>query len=60
MSNFKFELTAKVKLIHSDELGEVIGRAEHTTCEDQYRVVYKAADGRQVTDWWGESLIEAA
>jgi hypothetical protein len=60
MPDFKFELNAKVKLKHSDEEGVVIGRAEHTTCEDQYRVAYKAADGRQVTDWWEVSLIEAA
>lgn len=60
MSRFKFDLKSKVKLIHSEEPGEIISRAEHTNCEDQYRVVYKAADGRQVIDWWDESLIEPA
>jgi hypothetical protein len=60
MSKFNFDLKEKVKLVHSDESGEVIGRAEHTTCENQYRVVYKASDGRQVTDWWEESLIAKA
>jgi len=60
MSKFKFNLKENVTLVHSDESGEVIGRAEHTTCENQYRVAYKAADGRQVIDWWEESLVKAA
>jgi len=60
MSKFKFNLKENVTLVHSDESGEVIGRAEHTTCENQYHVVYKAADGRQVTSWWDESLIAKA
>jgi hypothetical protein len=44
-----FDLKARVKMVHSDEVGEVIGRAEYTTGANQYYVVYKAADGRQVT-----------
>jgi len=59
MSTFKYDMKAKVKLIHSEESGEVIGRAEHVNGEDQYYLVYKAADGRQVTAWWDERHIEA-
>lgn len=60
MNKFKFDLKAKVKLAHSDETGEIIGRAEFSGCINQYRVVYKAGDGRQSVDWWDETLIEAA
>lgn len=60
MSNFKFELNQEVKLAKSEEAGTVVGRAEHTTCENQYRVCYQAADGRQVECWWDESQIMAA
>jgi hypothetical protein len=59
MAKYKFDLKARVKMVHSDEAGEVIGRAEHTNCENQYYVLYKAATGRQVTSWWDESQIEA-
>jgi hypothetical protein len=57
MKAFKHELGARVKLKESDEEGEVIGRAEYQTSEDAYYVRYKAADGRQVSDWWGESAL---
>lgn len=60
MSKFKFKLNKEVKLTKSKEAGTVIGRAEHTTCENQYRVCYQAADGRQTECWWGESQIQAA
>jgi hypothetical protein len=55
----KHALGATVKLRHSDETGEVIGRAEYSVSEPAYYVRYKAADGRQVEQWWGESAILA-
>ncbi|SCM79846.1 Bacteriophage protein (modular protein) [uncultured Pleomorphomonas sp.] len=60
MSNFKFKLGAIVALTHSPETGEVIGRAEYTTTENNYLVRYRAGDGRQTEAWWGESAIRAA
>ena len=60
MSEFKFKLGAIVRLTHSNETGEVIGRSEHTTSENQYLVRYRAGDGRQTECWWGECAVQAA
>jgi hypothetical protein len=57
---FKFEMKQVVKMVESEETGTVIARAEYAACENQYRVRYKAADGRQVENWWDESAIAAA
>lgn len=59
MSEFKFKLGAIVALTHSNETGEVIGRADSATSENSYNVRYRAGDGRQVESWWGESAIRA-
>lgn len=56
----KFSLKQVVKLVESGEVGTIIGRAEYATSEPSYYVRYKAADGRQVECWWGETAIEAA
>lgn len=58
MHTFRFNIEDRVKLIHSDETGIVIGRAEYLHSEDAYYVRYRAADGRQVEAWWGESAID--
>jgi hypothetical protein len=55
----KFELNQMVKLVESDEQGTITARSEFTTGEPQYRIRYKAADGRQTESWWGESDIQA-
>ena len=58
--DLKFALKQVVKLVESGEVGTIIGRAEYATSEPSYYVRYKAADGRQVECWWGETAIEAA
>lgn len=60
MNSFKYELGAAVKLGLSNEAGHVDGRAEYRYGENQYYVIYCAADGRQVTAWWGESQLDPA
>jgi hypothetical protein len=56
----KFELRQTVKLVASDEQGMISSRMESTKGEPMYLVLYKAADGRQVQNWWGESDLVAA
>ena len=55
---FKHQLGDAVTLKLSDETGEVCGRAEYLNTENQYWVLYKCADGRQVSAWWGESELD--
>lgn len=57
MGPFEFELSQLVALIRSGEEGEVIGRAEYINGEPAYLLRYRAADGRQVEQWWAESAI---
>jgi hypothetical protein len=57
--DFNFNLGDKVRLV-SNELGEVIGRAEYLTSENSYYLRYVAADGRATESWWGESALSAA
>ena len=59
MKSFKFSLNARVSIAASGEAGEVIGRAEYVVAENSYLVRYKAADGRAVETWWGESALRA-
>ena len=56
---FLFGLRQIVKISDSDETGTVYARSESTTSEHQYFVRYKAADGRAVEAWWGESALVA-
>lgn len=60
MSQFKFELKQELKIEASGETGAVLGRAEYATSENQYYIRYKAADGRAVEAWWGESALTGA
>ena len=57
---FFFCLRQVVKIVESDEVGTVHGRAEYTTSEPQYLIRYKAADGRAVEAWWPENALLAA
>lgn len=57
MNEFKFGLGQTVSITASLESGEVIARAEYATSENSYLVRYKAADGRAVESWWGESAL---
>jgi hypothetical protein len=55
--SFKFELDQTAQVKASGEAGEVIGRAEYSATENSYLLRYKAADGRAVEAWWGESAL---
>lgn len=57
---FKFKLGDQVAIAASGETGEVIGRAEYKTAEDNYLVRYKAATGGACEAWWAESALQAA
>ncbi|MEA3389176.1 MAG: hypothetical protein U9R64_07885 [Pseudomonadota bacterium] len=60
MEGLKFQLGQLVSLKTSGEEGHVIGRAEYEASEPSYYVRYRAADGRQVEAWWGESALSEA
>ena len=57
---FLFSLEQAVQIVESAEQGLVIARAEYATMEPQYLIRYKAADGRAVEQWWGQSALQAA
>jgi hypothetical protein len=57
---FKFNMGQTVKIAISGESGTVKGCAEYAATENNYLVLYKAADGRAVEHWWGESALEAS
>ncbi len=57
MSHFKFDLKEDVIISCSGESGEIIGRAEYVSWDDQYFIRYKAADGRAEEEWWSESAL---
>lgn len=54
---FEFELADIVKLVTSNELGEVIGRAEFIERTPQYQVRYCRNDGVQTEAWWSQSAL---
>ena len=60
MQLFKFGIRQIVKIQDSDETGTVIGRAEYSASENTYLIRYRAADGRAVEVWWGESALDQA
>lgn len=57
MTAFKFQLGEPVKIDISEEIGEVIGRAEYIATAPSYFVLFKAADGRAVTGWWEADFL---
>lgn len=57
---FKFKLGEKVTVEVSGESGEILGRAEYTTAENNYFLRYKSADGRAVEAWWQEGALKTA
>ncbi len=59
MSMFKFELNESVKMRLTDERGVIRARAQYSDCADAYLIVFKAADGCQIENWWQESYIES-
>lgn len=54
---FKFNLGDLVHINVSNEVGEVIGRADYLDSNNQYQIRYQAGDGRAVEAWWTESAI---
>lgn len=60
MKNFEFNIGARVKLSMSHESGIVKGRAEYDNSQNNYLVLYVAADGRQVSSWLGEDELISA
>lgn len=56
-AEFTFALNQSVVINASSEEGRVISRAQYATSEDDYLLHYRAADGRAVTGWFGESMI---
>lgn len=56
-AEFTFALNQSVVINASSEEGRVISRAQYVTSEDDYLLHYRAADGRAVTGWFGESMI---
>jgi len=57
-ASWEYELGQQVELKLSQESGYVEGRAEYQVSEKSYYVLYKAADGRQVSAWWAGSQIK--
>ncbi|HAX5209018.1 TPA: hypothetical protein JZG45_003868 [Escherichia coli] len=57
---FEFDLSQVVVICISHEWGEVKARAQYADGENQYLIHYQAADGRATTEWFGESMLEAA
>jgi len=57
MSEWMFKIGETVAIKASREWGEVIGRAEYAQTEPHYLIRYRAADGRAVEAWWGESSL---
>ena len=57
--SFKYELSSELKITVSGEVGTVKSRVDYVGGqESQYWLLYKAADGRAVTNWWPESDLE--
>lgn len=53
----KYGLGETVKMILSEEEGQIIGLAEYLHSEPQYLVRHKASDGRQVDGWRDQSAV---
>ncbi|EAA6373986.1 hypothetical protein EWF69_17930 [Salmonella enterica subsp. enterica serovar Thompson] len=57
--DFTFELNQLVDIRISEECGEVKGRAQYASGENQYLIHYQAADRCARSTWFGESELEA-
>lgn len=56
---FKFELKQEVEITCSGETGIVTCRMDNMDGKDQFRVRYKAGDGRAAENWWDQSALKA-
>jgi len=52
MPSFKYELGQLLAIEVSDEVGEVIGRAQYIESIEQYLLRFVGADGRAREEWW--------
>ena len=55
---FTFGLRQRVRLTESGEEGIIIARMDDAEAVSKYHIRYRAADGRQVEDWWSEATLE--
>ena len=58
----KYKLNQKIKLALTEEQGIVIGIADYAESEEagmRYYVRYKAADGRQVEEWFTDGALRS-
>ena len=60
MPSFKFELGQRIRLVASEEFGNVIGRCEYLGESPRYWVRYKDAMKCQQEVWLSESAFVAA
>ena len=56
-NEFKYSLGDSVGILSSGEMGEVIGRAQHSNADDSYLIRYRANDGRAVEAWWSVEAL---
>ena len=56
----KYLLGARVRIICSNEAGQIIGRAEYLTGQIQYLIRYANAAGQAVEQWWAQDAIEVS
>lgn len=56
-NKFKYEIGESVKMALTEERGVVTARAEYQSQAPQYYVLYKAADGRQVENWFSDYAL---
>jgi len=54
---FKYELGQIITIMCSEEVGEVIARAQYAESADCYLIRYKCGDGRAVEVWWSVVAI---
>jgi len=55
--HFIFGLGDTATIAVSGETGTVIGRADYLENENNYLLIYQAADGRAVKQWWKQSEL---
>lgn len=60
MEGDKFKIDDEVRVKISGERGIVIGVAHYKHADTDYRIHYKAGDGRAVSDWFDGNLLELA
>lgn len=57
MSIFKFNLAQNICVTRSGEFGAVDGRAEYSSCGNQYLVKYTRKSGDSASSWFDENEL---